>query len=170
MPWSVGGVRITRVVEQVTPFPVDFFVEATPADVAAEKWLVPDYVDADGHFLMSIHTYVVESVVESGTLRIVVDTCVGNSKPRPQIPEFDRLDRPFLADLTEAGFAPDTIDVVVCTHLHVDHTGWNTWLVGGEWIPTVPRARYVFPAADADYFARSREPLHASTLPIPCGR
>ena len=142
------------------PFSVDFFAEATPADVAAEAWLVPDFVDADGYYLMSLHTF----VVEAGTLRIVVDTCIGNSKPRPLIPEFDHQDRPFLADLTAAGFAPDTIDIVVCTHLHVDHVGWNTRLVDGEWIPTFPRARYLFGAADVDYWAQSADPLHASAF------
>ena len=160
MPWDIGGVRITRVVESVMPFPVDFFVEATPADVAAEAWLVPDYVDAGGHYLMSIHTF----VVEAGALRIVVDTCVGNSKARPLIPEFDHQDRPFLTDLAAAGFAPETIDLVVCTHLHVDHVGWNTRLVDGEWIPTFTRARYLFGAADVDYWARSTNPLHASAF------
>jgi hypothetical protein len=85
MRWDVSGVRITRVVEFVMPFPVDFFAEATPADVAAEAWLVPDFVNADGDYLMRFHT----SVIEDGAHRIVVDTCTGNSKDRPLMPEFD---------------------------------------------------------------------------------
>ena len=89
MSWEIGDVLITRVVEQVVPFPVDFFVEAMPADVAAEAWLVPDYVDADGNYLMSLHTY----VLETDGRRIVVDTCAGNSKDRPLIPEFDHQNR-----------------------------------------------------------------------------
>lgn len=157
MPWNVGDVRITRVVEHVMPFTVDFFAAATPADVAAEAWLVPDFVDADGRYLMSFQTF----VVEAGARRIVVDTCTGNSKDRPLIPQFDHQHRPFLKNLTAAGFAPDTIDVVVCTHLHVDHVGWNTRLVDGEWTPTFPRARYLFGAADIDYWSRSKDPLHA---------
>jgi glyoxylase-like metal-dependent hydrolase (beta-lactamase superfamily II) len=157
MSWDVGGVRITRVVEFVMPFTFDFFAEATPADVAAEAWLAPDFVDADGRYLMSIHTF----VVEAGSRRIVVDTCTGNSKERPLIPEFDHQHRPFLTNLVAAGFAPETIDTVVCTHLHVDHVGWNTRLVDGAWVPTFPRARYVFAAADMDYWAHSEDPLHA---------
>jgi hypothetical protein len=153
MTWNVGDVRITRVVEFVMPFPVDFFAEATPEDVAAEAWLVPDFVDADGMYLMSLHTF----VVESDGRRILVDTCTGNAKDRPLIPEFGHQHRPFLENLTAAGFAPDTIDMVVCTHLHVDHVGWNTRLVNGEWIPTFPGARYMFGAADFDCSAlRSR--------------
>jgi Metallo-beta-lactamase superfamily len=122
MRWDVDGVRVTRVVEHVMPFPVDFFAEATPADVLAEPWLVPDFVDSDGRYLMSFHTF----VIEAGERRILVDTCTGNAKDRPLIPEFDHRQWSFLADLTAAGFPPETIDTVVCTHLHVDHVGWNT--------------------------------------------
>jgi glyoxylase-like metal-dependent hydrolase (beta-lactamase superfamily II) len=122
MTWHVGNVRITRVVEFVMPFPADFFAEATPQDIAAEAWLAPDFVNADGMYLMSLHTF----VIEADGHRILVDTCVGNAKDRPLIPEFDHQRRPFLDNLTAAGFAPDTIDIVVCTHLHVDHVGWNT--------------------------------------------
>lgn len=118
------------------PFPVDFFAEAPPADVSAEAWLMPDFVNADGQYMMSFHSF----VIEAPNLRIVVDTCGGNSKHRPRIPEFDHQHRPFLTQLAAAGFSPETIDLVVCTHLHVDHVGWNTRLVNGEWIPTFPRA------------------------------
>jgi glyoxylase-like metal-dependent hydrolase (beta-lactamase superfamily II) len=139
------------------PFPVEFFAEATPQDVSAEAWLEPDFVNADGMYLMSLHTF----VVESHGLRILVDTCVGNAKDRPPIPEFHHQHRPFLENLTAAGFAPDTIDVVVCTHLHVDHVGWNTHLVNGTWIPTFPCARYLFGAADIDCWSHSHDDLHA---------
>jgi glyoxylase-like metal-dependent hydrolase (beta-lactamase superfamily II) len=155
--WDVAGVRITRVTEFVMPFDFDFFVEATPAAVAAQAWLAPDFVDSEGRYLMSLHSY----VLETDGLRIVVDTCVGNAKNRPLIPEFDKQDRPFLADFAAAGFAPETIDLVVCTHLHVDHVGWNTHLVDGAWVPTFPRARYLFASADIDFWAQSRDPLHA---------
>ena len=106
---------------------------------------------------MSFHTF----VVEAGDLRIVVDTCTGNSKDRPLIPQFDHQHRPFLTNLVAAGFPPDTIDFVVGTHLHFDHVGWNTRLVDGEWIPAFPHARYLFGAADIDSFAQSHDSLHA---------
>jgi glyoxylase-like metal-dependent hydrolase (beta-lactamase superfamily II) len=159
--WDVDGVRITRVVELVMPFAVDFFAEATPkdiaADVAEDSWLVPNFVDAAGQYLMSVQTFLIEAEGH----RIIVDTCIGNSKERPLIPEFHHQDQPFLEDLVAAGFAADTIDTVVCTHLHVDHVGWNTHLVDGQWIPTFPNARYLFSAADIDYWAQSYDPLHA---------
>ena len=105
MLWNVDGIRITRVVEHVMPFAVDFFAEATPKDVAAEPWLVPDFVDPHGRYLMSFHTF----VIEAGGRCIVVDTCTGNSKDRPLIPEFDHQRRPFLADLAAAGFVPENV-------------------------------------------------------------
>jgi hypothetical protein len=80
----VGNARITRVVEFVMPFPVDFFAEATPEDVAAEAWLMPDFVDSDGMYLMSLHAF----GVESDGLRILVDPCTGNATDGPLIPEF----------------------------------------------------------------------------------
>jgi glyoxylase-like metal-dependent hydrolase (beta-lactamase superfamily II) len=139
------------------PFPVDFFAEATPAAVAAEPDLALDFVDARGRYRMSLHAY----LLEAGGRRIVVDTCCGNGKDRPLIPEFDHRDGPFLDDLAAEGFAPDSVDTVVCTHLHLDHTGWNTRLVDGEWVPTFPRARYLLGAEDLDAWGRSDDPLHA---------
>jgi len=157
MSWDIGGVRIARVLESVVPFPFDFFAEATPADVAAEEWLKPHYVDADGRYLMSIHSF----ALDAGGVRIVVDTCVGNCKDRAAIPEFDQKRWPYLANLADAGFHPETVDMVVCTHLHVDHVGWNTRLVDGRWVPTFPNARHVFAASDIDCWAHSSDPLHA---------
>ena len=91
-------------------------------------------------------------------LRIVVDTCVGNGKNfGPMVPTFNDLDTPFLENLSTAGFVPDTIDLVVCTHLHTDHVGWNTMRVDGEWVPTFPRARYVMSRADIEHWQQAQD-------------
>ena len=95
MSWDVGGVRITRVVELVMPSPIDFSVEATPAEVAADAWLMPDFVHADGQYLTTLQTF----VIETGDVRIVVDTRTGNSKGHPLIPEFVQQHLPFLAHM-----------------------------------------------------------------------
>ena len=118
------------------PAPVARLTVPLPQHRGPNTWLVPDYVDAHGQFLMSIHTF----VIEAEGCRMVVDICSGNSKDRTLIPEFDHQHRPFLPKLAAAGFDPHTIDIVVCTHLHVDHVGWSTNLVNGEWIPTFRRA------------------------------
>jgi glyoxylase-like metal-dependent hydrolase (beta-lactamase superfamily II) len=143
--WQVGDVRVTRVVEMVTLVPVQALTpEVTATDLAPHgDWLVPAYADGDGNLRLSVHAL----VVESGGRRIVVDTCVGNGKPRP-FPGWGDLQTGFLADLTAAGFPPESVDTVLCTHLHFDHVGWNTRDDGGTWVPTFPNARYLFGATD----------------------
>src|SRR6202161_639314 len=94
---------------------------------------------------MSIHALVIEAPDGTRTgRRILVDTCLGNDKEGRRIPTWNKLNLPFLADLAAAGFARESIDTVLCTHLHVDHVGWNTMLDGGKWVPTFANARYVF--------------------------
>jgi glyoxylase-like metal-dependent hydrolase (beta-lactamase superfamily II) len=97
---------------------------------------------------MSIHSL----VVETPSRRIVVDTGLGNDKEGRNVPTWNNRKGPFLETLTEAGFAPDSIDTVLCTHLHVDHVGWNTRLVGGKWVPTFANARYVFGKTEYEYW------------------
>jgi glyoxylase-like metal-dependent hydrolase (beta-lactamase superfamily II) len=91
-------------------------------------------------------------VVETPTRRIVVDTGLGNDKEGRKVPTWNNRNDPFLETMTAAGFAPDSIDTVLCTHLHVDHVGWNTKLVGGKWVPTFANARYVFGKSEFEHW------------------
>ena len=132
--WQVGDVRITSVVELEVPIPVELVLPRGTADaVLAHSWLRPDFATDDG----LIHLRIQLLVVESQGRRIAVDTCVGNDKDRT-LEGFHHLALPFLDDLTAAGFPPESIDTVVCTHLHQDHVGWNTRWVDGAWVPDVP--------------------------------
>jgi glyoxylase-like metal-dependent hydrolase (beta-lactamase superfamily II) len=141
MQWQVGDVTITKIVELETTGGSRFILpDATPDAVRPLAWLVPHFADANGRLKMSIHALLVEV---SGR-RILVDTCLGNDKKDRRIPTWNDRAGPFLADLAAAGFARETIDTVLCTHLHVDHVGWNTMLVDGRWVPTFPNARYLF--------------------------
>jgi len=90
-------------------------------------------------------------VVDTGKRRIVVDTCIGNDKER-NIPSWSHLQTAFLADLAAAGYPRESIDTVMCTHLHVDHVGWNTMLVDGRWVPTFPNARYLIAQQEWNYW------------------
>jgi len=103
---------------------------------------------------MSIHALVIESMGK----RIVVDTCIGNDKVRSN-PEWSKLQLPFLNNLQEIGCPRESIDRVVCTHLHVDHVGWNTMLKGGKWVPTFPTAKYLIGGTEWDFFSRSEDPF-----------
>jgi glyoxylase-like metal-dependent hydrolase (beta-lactamase superfamily II) len=135
--WTIGRVRITRVVEIKGPTPGPFILpDAVPGRIQEIGWLRPHFATETGKLVTSVHAF----IVESAGRRILVDTCVGNDKPRPGIPNWHLRRGPFLDDLATAGFAPESIDMVVCTHLHVDHVGWNTMLVEGRWVPTFPRA------------------------------
>ena len=123
-------------------------------DAAAARhaaWLAPHHYDpASGCLKLSIHSW----LVTLGGRRILIDTCVGNHKPRPARPRWNRMETPWLQRLAAAGVRPDEIDMVMCTHLHADHVGWNTRLENGRWVPTFANATYVFSRADYEHCAR----------------
>jgi glyoxylase-like metal-dependent hydrolase (beta-lactamase superfamily II) len=145
MKWRVGRVTVTKIVElEVTGGSRFILPQATYEEILPITWLQPHFADQRGRLKMSIHAL----VVETPNRRIIVDTCLGNDKENRRIPTWNNLHGPFLADLAAAGFPRESIDMVLCTHLHVDHVGWNTMLVAGPngaktWLPTFPRARYL---------------------------
>jgi len=149
--WQIGDVKISKIVEEDAPVPGKFVLpDATAERLLAIPWLAPDFITEQGWLNMSIHAL----VVESRGKRILVDTCLGNDKQRTTA-AWAMRSGPFLRDLAAAGFARETIDYVVCTHLHVDHVGWNTMLVGGQWVPTFPNARYLFGRAEWESWRES---------------
>jgi len=151
--WQVGDVRITRVVEAEGPTPGSFlFAEATPEKLLQHAWLQPHFMTSEGMLISSIHAF----VIESGGRVVVVDTCVGNDKPRDVKNWHMRTGR-FLEDLAQAGFPPERATHVVCTHLHVDHVGWNTLLKDGKWVPTFPNARYLIGRKEWDYWSKAQD-------------
>jgi len=160
MKWRVGGVTITKIVElEVTGGSRFILPQATPEAILPIGWLQPDFADENGRLKMSIHSL----VLETPSRRIIVDTCLGNDKENRRIPTWNNLQTRFLADLTAAGYARETIDTVICTHLHVDHVGWNTMLDGGSWVPTFPSARYLMGRVEFDHWTsqHDREDMEA---------
>ena len=146
--WQVGDVTITRVVELEVAGGSRFILpDATREAVKPIEWLAPHFADADGRLIMSIHAL----IVETPDRRIMVDTCLGNDKPRT-IPGWNMRQGPFLDDIAAAGYPRESIDTVLCTHLHVDHVGWNTMLVDGKWVPTFPNARYLIGRSEWDHW------------------
>lgn len=132
----------------------------------------PAFVDpATGLLIMSFHSLVVRT--PAGVL--LVDTCVGNHKDRPMLPEWHQQEWPYLERLARVGLTPGDIDFVCCTHLHGDHVGWNTRLLDGSWVPTFPNARYLFARSELDYWQAHHEedpqsiyrrPWEDSVLPV----
>ena len=126
---------------------------ATNEEIQKLPWLIPHFATEEGRLKMSIHSL----VIETPSRRIVVDTGLGNDKEGRKVPTWNNRKDPFLDTLTAAGFAPDSIDTVLCTHLHVDHVGWNTKLVGGKWLPTFANARYVFGKTEYEHWRDHRD-------------
>lgn len=151
-PIAVGDARIHRIEEWSGLFmtPQTLFAGFDAADYARVKGHIPpDYLDLESDALRAC---LQSFVIELGGRRILVDTGAGNDKERPGIPLFGHLQTPFLQTLAAAGFTRESIDLVICTHLHVDHVGWNTMLQDGAWVPTFPNAQYVFSDPDAQYW------------------
>lgn len=162
MEWKVGKLKITKIVELETTGSTRFILPlASNEEIRKLPWLIPDFATAEGRLKMSIHALVVETPAR----RIVVDTGLGNDKQGRNVPTWNNRNTPFLETMTAAGFPPDSIDTVLCTHLHVDHVGWNTRLEGGKWLPTFARARYVFGRTEYEYWRdHSEEPAHAAVF------
>lgn len=138
--WRIGDVTVTKVIELEATGGSRFLLpQATREAIQPIAWLRPHFADEEGRLRMSIHTF----LVETPDRRIVVDTCLGNDKENRHIPTWNNLQTRFLSDIAEAGYPRESIDTVLCTHLHVDHVGWNTMKVGGSWVPTFPNARYL---------------------------
>ncbi len=158
--WRIGDVRVTRVVEIEATGGTRFILpDATPDAVRPLDWLRPHFMDERGRLRMSVHAL----VVDTPTRRVLVDTCIGNDKERT-IPTWHHLQGRFLADLEAAGSPPPSIDTVVCTHLHVDHVGWNTTLVDGRWVPTFPRARYLMGRVEFEHWRTQQADAEQRTV------
>lgn len=149
MQWKVGQVKITKVAELETVGSTRFILPlATNDEIRKLPWLIPHFATEEGRLKMSIHSL----VVETPTRCIMVDTGLGNDKQGRGVPTWNNRTTPFLETMIAAGFPPESIDTVLCTHLHVDHVGWNTRLVGGQWVPTFPKARYMFGRTEYEYW------------------
>ncbi|MEV6248937.1 MBL fold metallo-hydrolase [Streptomyces sp. NPDC051742] len=148
----LGDVEITRIVEWRGPFgPARGLVPAAGAEVWRdnEDWLAPDHWAPDGDSaVMALQSW----VLRSGGRTVLIDTGAGDGRERPHSPHFHRRQGDFPGRLERAGIRPEDVDIVVNTHLHADHVGWNTRDADGEWMPTFPNAQYLLPAADDFHF------------------
>jgi len=164
-PLNIGEFRIQRVTETEGPFaPLEFVLPAVDlAKVQAQaSWVRPRYLSADNKLVMGFYSY----VLSTGRHHILVDSCVGNDKERPTRASWHRQDYGYLQALERAGLQPEDIDFVCCTHLHADHVGWNTQIKDGRWVPTFPKARYVFGRTEyAHWETAHREALASATEP-----
>jgi glyoxylase-like metal-dependent hydrolase (beta-lactamase superfamily II) len=169
---AVGDLTIHRIIEQETTFlpALELLPALTPDLLAANRsWMQEDgALDANDVLILCFQSYIVKTPHHT----ILIDSCIGNDKPRPLRPKWNmKTDNTYMRMLAIAGFAVEDIDFVMCTHLHVDHVGWNTRLQGDRWVPTFPNARYIFGKDEFDYWTEqhARTPVPAfgdSVLPV----
>jgi glyoxylase-like metal-dependent hydrolase (beta-lactamase superfamily II) len=169
--FTVGDLTIHRIVEMETGFTpaLEFLPSLTP-DLLAENrsWLTPAALDADDLLVLCFQSY----IVRTGKHVILVDSCIGNNKERAARPIWHlKNDNVFMQGLAEVGLTVNDIDFVLCTHLHVDHVGWNTRLENGRWVPTFPKARYLFSKTELDFWLAENDkttvpPIADSVIPI----
>jgi glyoxylase-like metal-dependent hydrolase (beta-lactamase superfamily II) len=154
---TLGEVKLTRVIEiPRSTFPTTQMLPGSTAEGVARHhdWLKPHFWDASTDDLGSrIGTWIVRTPEHL----VLIDTGVGNDKSRESNPLWHRRQGTFLDDLDAAGVTPEQVDIVVITHMHVDHVGWNTRLVDGKWEPTFPNARYVFAGEEWQFWKHENE-------------
>ena len=143
-PITLGDITIHRVIEQQAAFfhALEFFPTLSKELLEENRaWLQPKFLDPESKVILCVQSYLVRTPHHT----ILVDSCVGNHKPRPTRPFWNMLtsDR-YEKNLAATGVSVGDIDFVMCTHLHADHVGWNTRLDNGRWVPTFPKAKYVF--------------------------
>ena len=151
--WTIGPASVTRIEEQLGfgSFPPEQYFSGFERQVLDRNldWLVPNhYVPAEHALITSVHSWLIRTPRHT----ILLDCCAGNHKDRPWWPRFHQLETPFLERLRAAGARPEDIDIVLCTHLHADHIGWNTVLRDGRWVPTFPNAKYLFSRIENDFW------------------
>jgi glyoxylase-like metal-dependent hydrolase (beta-lactamase superfamily II) len=157
--WIIGDIAITRIEEQLgfASFPPEQYIDGFEREMLTSHrhWLVPHhYAPEHDRLITSIHSWLIRTPHHT----ILLDSCAGNHKQRPGLPRFHNLDTPWLARLRQAGVTPEQIDIVLCTHLHADHVGWNTMLRDGRWVPTFANARYLFSATENEIGDPRRNP------------
>lgn len=166
---QLGDVNIQRIIEIYDgPFltPKEFFPAATGEAIDAKRSLFEPHAlcPKTGKLILPVQSYLVKT--EHHT--ILIDTCIGCRKTIGFFDSWnDRRDTTWLNNLAAAGAQPEDIDYVFCSHLHIDHCGWNTQLIDGRWVPTFPNAKYVFSKAELEATeAGNSDSYRESVLPI----
>lgn len=155
--FTIGDLRVVKILDTLEPTnPRVLYVDKRKEDFEPYlEWLQPHFLDAGKRLLLSIHTFLVWTKHHT----ILIDTCVGTHKQGLAFPHWNgRQDSPYLRDLATAGCAPEAVDYVFCTHMHLDHTGWNTQLRDGRWVPTFPNATYLFNKREWDHWKDAPAP------------
>ena len=168
----IGQITVESILEFTSADfdPLTFFPETTPEDWKRHRpWMEPTAIEpSSGLLILTMQSFLVRTRHHT----ILIDTCVGDRKPRPSRPSWNQMQLgSFLPNLAAAGVSPEDVDYVMCTHLHWDHVGWNTQLRDGRWVPTFPNATYIFSEKEVDAWKQvptdvPTEHMNDSVLPV----
>lgn len=154
LKWQIGEVEIFQIVEmEENEIFSSFIPEAKHENIKKIPWLYPNFADERGELKALVQSFLIKS---SGK-NILIDTCNGNAKDRPNVKEWSNLNTDYLNKFYSVGIKLEEIDFVACTHLHFDHVGWNTKKENGEYKPTFPNAKYLFSKQEYEYWIKKPE-------------
>jgi glyoxylase-like metal-dependent hydrolase (beta-lactamase superfamily II) len=154
--WRIGKSTVTRIEELIGPLfdPEQFFPAYNKGIIDKHKgWLFPNHMHESGRIIASMHSW----LIDTPSHKILVDSCIGNDKDRMPFRDWHNMKTPYPTNFAATGITPDQIDYVLCTHLHVDHVGWNTCLKDGQWVPTFPNAKYLFSRTEFEFWEQQRK-------------
>jgi glyoxylase-like metal-dependent hydrolase (beta-lactamase superfamily II) len=152
---AIGRASVWQVEEITQKKPLSAMTTDSELIARLPKWLLPRFIDAHSQVDIVSQSWI---VIIDGRV-VVVDPCTGNGRNFPDFPPAHMLDTPYLERFAATGLRPQDVDYVFCTHLHMDHCGWNTLLQAGRYVPTFPNARYVMVQREFDRWD-SRRPEH----------
>ena len=159
-PIKLGRIGVTKVVDTLEHFSPRVLLDRTYEDFTPHHdWLRPQYLDEKYRMVLSIHTFVLKTKHHT----VLIDTCVGNDKISG-FPQWNKRNAPFLTDLKAADVPLESVDYVFCTHMHVDHVGWNTRRQDGRWVPTFPNAKYLFNKVEWAHWEQAQDPLDVAVM------
>lgn len=154
MKWTIGDIEVYQIVEMEGGELIQSTIpQATPENIKKITWLYPHFADEKGNLKALVQSF----LIKSNGKNILIDTCNGNEKNRPTAPTWGNLHTDFLRRFSEIGIKETDINMVIFTHLHFDHVGWNTYLENAKWIPTFPNAIYLFVREEYDYWKQKPE-------------
>lgn len=154
LKWTIGQVEITQIVEmEENEIFSSFIPEVKREKIKEIKWLYPYFADERGELKALVQSF----LIRSNDKNILIDTCNGNGKDRPNVPSWGNLNTTYLEKFNSVEIKPEQIDFVACTHLHFDHVGWNTKKENGQLLPTFPNAKYLFSKQEYDYWIKKPE-------------
>ena len=152
-------IKIKRVIETTNRGTLPLIPNATPDNLKKIPWLDQTFLSEKQGLEIVVQLF----VIESNDKIIIVDTCIGNHKDLTYLPWANKQSK-FLEKIQAAGVVQTEVDYIVCTHIHLDHIGWNTTKINNVWEPTFPNASYIFSEKEFQHAKKYENKLHGNII------